>query len=63
MEMGALKINLEELEQYDKWFAYYNADFYYPYAYKVWQYSDKGTVNGVDGEVDLNISFTPLWEE
>ncbi len=63
MEMGALKINLEELEEYDKWFAYYNSDFYYPYAYSVWQYSDKGTVNGIDGEVDLNISFAPLWEE
>ncbi len=63
MEMGALKINLEELEQYDKWFAYYNSDFYYPYAYQVWQYSDKGKVNGIDGEVDMNISFVPLWEE
>jgi len=63
MEMGALKINLEELEQYDKWFAYYNSDFYYPYAYQVWQYSDSGTVNGIKGDVDLNISFVPLWEE
>lgn len=63
MEMGALKINLEELEQYDKWFAYYNSDFYYPYAYQVWQYSDKGSVNGIDGDVDMNISFVPLWEE
>jgi len=63
MEMGGLHINLEELEQYDKWFAYYNSDFYYPYAYQVWQYSDNGKVNGIDGEVDMNISFEPLWEE
>lgn len=63
MEMGVLKINLEELEQYDKWFAYYNSDFYYPYAYQVWQYSDRGRVNGIKGDVDLNISFVPLWEE
>lgn len=63
MEMGALKINLEELEDYNKWFAFYNPYFYYPYEYDVWQYTDKGKVAGVQGEVDLNISFVPLWEE
>lgn len=63
MEMGVLKINLEPLEKYSKWFAYYNPNFYYPYAYDVWQYSEKGKVKGIDGEVDLNISFVPLWQE
>lgn len=63
MEMGVLMVNLEELADYDKWFAYYKDDFYYPYEYKMWQYSEKGHVDGVDGEVDLNISFAPLWEE
>ncbi len=62
MEMGVLMLDLEQLEGYDKWFAYYNKDFYYPYAYKVWQYSDKGRVNGVTGDVDLNIAFEPLWD-
>lgn len=62
LEMAALRVNLEELEEYDKWFAYYNPDFYFPYAYKVWQYSEKGTVAGISGAVDLNISFEPLWE-
>lgn len=62
MEMGALMLNVEELEAYDKWLAYYNPDFYYPYDYKIWQYSQAGHVNGIDGEVDLNISFGPIWE-
>uniref|UniRef100_UPI0040575BDA glycoside hydrolase family 25 protein n=1 Tax=Acetatifactor sp. TaxID=1872090 RepID=UPI0040575BDA len=62
MEMGALKIDLTALEDYDKWFAYYNANFYYPYEYDVWQYSEKGRVNGIKGDVDMNISFVPLWE-
>lgn len=61
MEMGALLLDLAKLENYDKWFAYYNADFYYPYQYEIWQYTDNGTVNGIDGPVDLNISFGPLW--
>ncbi len=63
MEMGALMINVEALEQYDKWFAYYNDDMYYPYEYKIWQYSDKGRVNGISTDVDMNICFEPFWEE
>ena len=62
-EMGAMLINLEPLEEYDKWFAAYSDTFYYPYEYKVWQYSQSGTVQGIKGAVDLNISFEPLWEE
>lgn len=63
MEMGALMVDIGALEQYDKWFAYYNDDFYYPYDFSVWQYSEKGRVNGIEGDVDLNISFKPLWQE
>lgn len=62
VEMGALMINVAELESYDKWLAYYNEDMYYPYEYKIWQYSDKGSVSGIDGNVDLNICFEPFWE-
>ena len=57
MEMGTLMLDLGQLEQDDKWFAYYNDDLYYPYAYKVWQYSEKGAVDGINEEVDLNIWF------
>ncbi len=62
LEMAAMMLNLEELEEYDKWFAYYNPNFYFPYEFKVWQYSEKGTVAGIKGAVDLNISFEPLYE-
>lgn len=62
LEMAALMLDLDQLEAYDKWFAYYNKDIYYPYAFKVWQYSEKGTVDGIDGKVDLNISFGEIWK-
>jgi len=62
MEMATLMLDLETLESYGKWFAYYNEDLYYPYAYDVWQYSEKGSINGIEGDVDLNISFGPIWE-
>lgn len=62
LEMAALMLNIGELEEYEKWFAYYNGDLYYPYEYKLWQYSDKGHVNGIKTEVDMNIAFEPIWE-
>lgn len=63
VEMGSLMLDIETLENYDKWLAYYNDDMYYPYEYKIWQYSDKGRVNGIGTEVDMNISFSAFWEE
>ena len=61
MEMSVLMLDLNRLEQYDKWLAYYNKDLYYPYAYDVWQYTESGKVDGISTDVDMNISFVPLW--
>ena len=62
LEMATVMLDLSKLEDYDKWLAYYSNEFYYPYAYRVWQYSDKGRVKGVGGYVDLSIAFEPLWK-
>ncbi|MDO5402781.1 MAG: glycoside hydrolase family 25 protein [Eubacteriales bacterium] len=51
------KVDLTRLESYDKWFAYYDDELYYPYEISMWQYSDSGSVDGISGNVDLNISF------
>lgn len=61
-QMGALMIDVAQLEAYDKWYASYSDQMFYPYEYKVWQYSDKGTVQGISGNVDLNICFEPIWK-
>ncbi len=61
-EMGALLIDVAQLEEYDKWYAGYSAQMFYPYAYKVWQYSDTGRVAGITTDVDMNICFEPIWE-
>lgn len=58
-----LLLDLEQLEEYDKWIAYYSDEVYYPYAFKVWQYSDTGVVDGITGNVDLNISFEDFADE
>ena len=63
LQWAVQKLDPPMLEKYDKWFAAYETDNpYYPYEYKVWQYSVKGQVQGINGNVDLNISFSPFWE-
>lgn len=57
MEMWSILINMSEFEDVDKWYAYYSPVVYFPYEYAIWQYSDTGTVPGITGDVDLNISF------
>lgn len=52
-----LMLDMEQLEEYDKWFAYYHYPLHFPYQYRVWQYSASGTVDGVPGSCDLNIAF------
>lgn len=52
-----LLLDMEQLEAYDKWFAYYDTELYFPYNVRVWQYTDTGTIEGIDTDVDINISF------
>ncbi len=50
-------LDISQLQDYEKWFASYDTPMYYPYDYSIWQYSDSGTVDGIKGKVDLNLSF------
>lgn len=61
-QMGALLIDIAALEDYDKWYAFYSDKIFYPYEYKIWQYSDKGRIQGIGTNVDLNICFEPIWK-
>lgn len=60
-EAGIAMMETERLEPYEKWFAYYGEEPFYPYDYSIWQYSDKGKIPGISEKVDLNIAFR-LWE-
>ena len=50
-------LDISQLEDYEKWFAGYEEEPSYPYAFSMWQYTSSGTVKGVKGAVDRNISF------
>jgi GH25 family lysozyme M1 (1,4-beta-N-acetylmuramidase) len=50
-------VNLERLEKYDKWFAVYSDKITFPYDFQMLQYSESGSIPGIKGNVDLDISF------
>lgn len=55
MVWEAFMLDLEELGEYDIWYADYEVPPQTPYAFKCWQYSEKGSVPGVSGDCDLDI--------
>ena len=55
---GYVKYDLSEVMDYPLWYARYDVDapsFYYEFA--MWQYSSKGSVDGIKGNVDMDIWF------
>ena len=57
MTWQAFKLDLEELEEYPIWYADYEEYPQTPYHFEIWQYSNEGTVDGIQGNVDLNIQM------
>ena len=53
------KLDLPRIKDYDFWLAEYGDQPSYYYDFKIWQYSNTGSIPGVEGEVDLNICFRP----
>ena len=52
------KINTASLTSYKLWLAQYaSAPTYTATRYDLWQYSSKGKVSGISGNVDMNISY------
>lgn len=57
MKWMAFTLELEKLEDYSKWYADYEPVPQCPYDFSMWQYTETGTVPGVEGNVDLNVYF------
>lgn len=51
--------DLEKLKEFDFWYAEYNPLPSMEYNFRTWQYSDGGTVAGIETTVDLNICMEP----
>lgn len=51
------RVEAEELEDYVIWLAEYRSVPLYKGYYQMWQYTSKGQVDGIEGNVDLNLSY------
>lgn len=55
----AFEYDMEALADYPIWYADYEPVPQTPYYFSFWQYSEKGSVDGIAGNVDLNVQFLP----
>ena len=51
------KLNMGSVASCKIWLAQYSASPTYKGRYDMWQYSDKGKISGISGNVDLNYSY------
>ena len=45
------------LQNYPFWLAQYRDQMDFPWQVDVWQYTEEGTVPGIDGYVDIDLMF------
>lgn len=50
-------MEMDRLQDYDLWFAQYRPMPFFPYEFTMWQYTHRGRIDGIEGDVDINISF------
>lgn len=55
----AFEYDMEALADYPIWYADYEPVPQTPYYFSFWQYSEKGSVDGIARNVDLNVQFLP----
>ena len=56
-QLGYEELHLPSLQGYTFWLAEYNDTPSFTYDFDLWQYASDGSVDGIDGNVDLNLAF------
>ena len=51
------RLDLSRLSAYSKWVARYGSKPQYVNSYDMWQYSDKGSISGIIGNVDMDYCY------
>jgi len=54
------RLNSSELENYVIWLAEYRDAPTYEGVYNMWQHSSKGSIDGIEGNVDLDLSYLEI---
>lgn len=55
LDMSRTLFDLSALRDYPFWFAQYNDGLDFPYRVRLWQYTNSGSVPGIDGNVDVDL--------
>ena len=66
LKFALFKLDMRKLKDYGFWYAEYKHGYnepMYPYDFKIWQYASDGRVDGIEGDVDLNICFVDYYGE
>lgn len=56
----ALYLDLDSLYPCSLWYAQYADEPDWPYEFEMWQYTESGTVPGINGSVDMNIQMMDI---
>ncbi|NLL78971.1 MAG: hypothetical protein GX234_04125 [Clostridiales bacterium] len=62
-EWFLLKLDMTKMTGYDIWLSQEKDVPDYPYQFTMWQYTKSGKVDGIEGNVDMNISFVDYSEK
>lgn len=55
--IGYLLYQLDDIDDYPFWVAQYTAQPTFYYDFQIWQYTNRGQVNGINGNVDMDLSL------
>ena len=50
-------VDMEELQDYDVWFAQDSDEPEYPYEFGMWQYDSDASIKGISGDAAMIMSF------
>lgn len=62
-EWFLLKLDMTKMTGYDVWLSQEKDVPDYPYQFTMWQYTKSGKIDGIEGNVDMNISFVDYAEK
>ena len=51
------KLYMNQLTEFDTWIADYYGNTWYNRPFSIWQFTDKGQIDGINTAVDLNYSY------
>ena len=60
MMWEAYEFDLKQLSDIPIWYADYEALPQTPYDFSIWQYTEQGRIDGIEGTIDLNLQFCPM---